>query len=69
MKIADEEVRAYLQSIFEMVVDETECWCVLNGEDIENLDEEVLAQCIADIASALGLTEEDVEIILKEYLK
>lgn len=65
----DKEVRAYLQSIFEMVVDEAECWCVLNGEDIENLDEEVLAQCITDVASALDLTEEDVEIILKEYLE
>lgn len=58
-----------LQSMFEIVVDEAEYWCVLNGEDIENLDEEVLAQCITDVASALDLTEEDVEIILKEYLE
>lgn len=64
MKIADN-----LQSMFEIVVDEAEYWCVLNGEDIENLDEEVLAQCITDVASALDLTEEDVEIILKEYLE
>ena len=64
MKMADN-----LQSMFEIVVDEAEYWCVLNGEDIENLDEEVLAQCITDVASALDLTEEDVEIILKEYLE
>lgn len=64
MKIADN-----LQSMFEIIVDEAEYWCVLNGEDIENLDEEVLAQCITDVASALDLTEEDVEIILKEYLE
>lgn len=59
----------YLQNISDIVIDEAECWCVLNGEDIEYLDEEVLSQCITDVASALDLTEEDVEIILKEYLE
>lgn len=59
----------YLQNISDIVIDEAECWCVLNGENIEYLDEEVLAQCITDVASALDLTEEDVEIILKEYLE
>lgn len=62
-------MRVYLQNISEMVTDEAECWCVLNGENIEYLDEESLAQCITDVASALDLTEEDVEIILKEYLE
>lgn len=65
----DLKVREYLQSIFEMVTDAAEYWCVLNGEDIECLDEENFAQCITDVASALDLTEEDVEIILKEYLE
>lgn len=59
----------YLQNISDIVIDEAECWCVLNGENIEYLDEENFAQCITDVASALDLTEEDVEIILKEYLE
>lgn len=59
----------YLQNISDIVIDEAAYWCVLNGKNIDYLDEENFAQCITDVASALDLTEEDVEIILKEYLE
>lgn len=59
----------YLRDLADDVTNEAECWCVLNGEDIENLDEETFNQCVVDVAVTLDLVEEDVEIILKDYLE